>query len=84
MYYIHTDTHTHVHTHTHTHTHTHHTVVGNNIHLPTREVDQKLAADYAKDNRLPYLEISARTGQGVDEAFHTLVREIRYWVSLAM
>ena len=56
-------------------------MVGNKIDLPRREVDQKLAKAYAKNHHMPYIETSAKTRQGVDDAFYTLVREIRHWVS---
>ena len=56
-------------------------VVGNKIDLPRREVDAKLAQGYAKNHHMPYIETSAKTRQGVDDAFYTLVREIRHWVS---
>ena len=55
-------------------------VVGNKIDLPRREVDQKLAQAYAKNHNMPYIETSAKTRQGVDDAFYSLVREIRHWV----
>ncbi len=58
-----------------------HAVVGNKIDLPRREVDSKLAQSYAKNHRMPFIETSAKTRQGVDDAFYTLVREIRHWVS---
>ena len=57
-------------------------VVGNKIDLPRREVDQKLATAYARNHNMAYIETSAKTRQGVDDAFYTLVREIRRWVSL--
>ena len=57
-------------------------VVGNKIDLPRREVDAKLAQGYAKNHHMPFIETSAKTRQGVDDAFYTLVREIRHWVSL--
>ena len=57
-------------------------MVGNKIDLPRREVDQKLAQAYAKNHHMPYIETSAKTRQGVDDAFYTLVREIRHWVSV--
>lgn len=56
------------------------TVVGNKIDLPRRDVDQKLASTYAKTHNMPYIETSAKTRQGVDDAFYSLVREIRRWV----
>ena len=52
-------------------------LVGNKADLNTRAVDSaqvKLIADKLK---LPYLETSAKTGLGVEEALFTLVREIR-------
>ena len=49
--------------------------------MPRREVDAKLAQGYAKNHHMPYIETSAKTRQGVDDAFYTLVREIRHWVS---
>ena len=56
-------------------------MVGNKIDLPRREVDQKVSQAYAKNHHIPYIESSAKTRQGVDDAFYTLVREIRHWVS---
>ena len=56
-------------------------VVGNKIDLPRREVDPKVSQAYAKNHHIPYIESSAKTRQGVDDAFYTLVREIRHWVS---
>ena len=81
------------------------TVVGNKIDLPRREVEQKLAQSFAKNqNMAGYIETSAKTRQGVvsmkkhykklfylslslslslsqDDAFYSLVREIRRYVS---
>ena len=54
-------------------------LVGNKIDLPDHEVDQKLVQAYAKDHHMPYIETSAKTKQGVEDAFYTLVREIRCW-----
>jgi GTPase KRas protein len=54
-------------------------LVGNKIDLPRRDVDQKLASTYAKTHNMPYIETSAKTRQGVDDAFYSLVREIRRW-----
>ena len=80
--YVHVHTFTLIHIlHAHTPKQTH-TVVGDNIHKPRREVDQKLAASYAKNHHMPYIEVSGKTREGVDDAFYTLVREIRHWVSL--
>lgn len=54
-------------------------LVGNKIDLPRKEVENKVAQGYAKNHRMPYIETSAKTRQGVDDAFYTLVREIRRW-----
>ena len=56
-------------------------LVGNKVDLPRREVDNKDASDYAKVKNMPYIETSAKTRQGVDDAFYSLVREIRRYVS---
>ena len=58
----------------------HTTVVANKVDLPRREVDQKLAEGYAKTHNMLYIETSAKTRQGVHDAFHMLVREIRHRV----
>lgn len=52
-------------------------LVGNKIDLPSWTVDSKQAANLAKSYNTPYIETSAKTRQGVDDAFYTLVREIR-------
>nr|WEL12725.1 GTPase KRas 1 [Halisarca dujardinii]WEL12757.1 Ras GTPase [Halisarca dujardinii] len=52
-------------------------LVGNKVDLPRREVDNKDASEYAKSKNMPYIETSAKTRQGVDDAFYCLVREIR-------
>lgn len=57
------------------------TVVGNKCDLPTRAVDLQTAQDVARQYGIPFVETSAKTRQGVDDAFYTLVREIRKDVS---
>ncbi|KAL5007349.1 hypothetical protein ScPMuIL_016155 [Solemya velum] len=52
-------------------------LVGNKVDLQTRTVDQKQAKQIADSYGIPYVETSAKTRQGVDDAFFTLVREIR-------
>ncbi|XP_064599737.1 GTPase KRas isoform X2 [Liolophura sinensis] len=52
-------------------------LVGNKVDLQTRHVDAKLAKQAADVYGIPYVETSAKTRQGVDDAFYTLVREIR-------
>ena len=56
-------------------------VVGNKCDLPTRAVDMAQARDVAKQYGIPFVETSAKTRMGVDDAFYTLVREIRKDVS---
>ena len=59
-------------------------VVENKIDLTQRSrvVDANLALSYAKNHHMSYIKTSAKTRQGVDDAFYTLVREVRRWVSL--
>lgn len=57
-------------------------VVGNKVDLQTRSVDTKQAKQVADSYNIPYVETSAKTRQGVDDAFYTLVREIRKYVSI--
>ncbi|XP_077986421.1 GTPase KRas-like [Glandiceps talaboti] len=52
-------------------------LVGNKCDLPTRAVDLREAYALAKSYGIPFVETSAKTRQGVDDAFYTLVREIR-------
>lgn len=57
-------------------------VVGNKCDLPMRSVDMNQATEVAKNYGIPFIETSAKTRMGVDDAFYTLVREIRKDVSL--
>lgn len=52
-------------------------VVGNKCDLQTRTVRMSEAREVAKQCGIPFVETSAKTRMGVDEAFYTLVREIR-------
>jgi GTPase KRas protein len=52
-------------------------VVGNKCDLPTRTVELTQAEEVAKQYMIPFVETSAKTRLGVDDAFYTLVREIR-------
>ncbi|XP_008834447.1 GTPase KRas isoform X2 [Nannospalax galili] len=52
-------------------------LVGNKCDLPSRTVDKTQAQDLARSYGIPFIETSAKTRQGVDDAFYTLVREIR-------
>lgn len=56
-------------------------VVGNKCDLQTRAMDMNQAHDMAKQYGIPFVETSAKTRLGVDDAFYTLVREIRKDVS---
>jgi GTPase SAR1 family protein len=56
-------------------------VVGNKIDLPTRTIDLSYAKDFAASLSMPFVQTSAKTRQGVEDAFYTLVREIRKYVS---
>lgn len=52
-------------------------LVGNKCDLPVRSVYINGAAEVAKNYGIPFVETSAKTRMGVDEAFYSLVREIR-------
>ncbi|XP_027289566.1 GTPase KRas-like [Cricetulus griseus] len=52
-------------------------LVGNKCDLPSRTVDTNQAQDLAGSYGIPFIETSAKTRQGVDDAFYTLVREIQ-------
>ena len=52
-------------------------MVGNKLDLPHPAVDSTEANAKAKEFGIPYVETSAKTRQGVDDAFYTLVREIK-------
>lgn len=59
-------------------------VVGNKVDLPDRYIQTNVAKSLATSYNIPYIETSAKTRQGVDDAFYTLVREIRKYVSLLL
>lgn len=52
-------------------------LVGNKIDLPTRAVEHNAALNSARGYGIPFVDTSAKTRAGVEEAFYTLVREIR-------
>ncbi|KAF7495709.1 GTPase -like protein [Sarcoptes scabiei] len=52
-------------------------LVGNKCDLSYRAVDMFGANEVAKNYGIPFIETSAKTRMGVDDAFYTLVREIR-------
>ena len=49
-------------------------LVGNKCDLPTRSIDMQQARDAATHYQIPFVETSAKTRMGVDDAFYTLVR----------
>ena len=57
-------------------------MVGNKVDLPSRSVEMKQGKMLAESYIIPYVETSAKTRQGVDDAFYTLVREIRKYVRI--
>lgn len=52
-------------------------LVGNKCDLPVRCVINSEAHDFANNYGIPFIETSAKTRMGVDDAFYSLVREIR-------
>lgn len=52
-------------------------LVGNKCDLTMRAVDMKNVEEIAQCYGIPFMETSAKTQLGIDEAFHALVREIR-------
>ena len=52
-------------------------IIGNKIDLEDmRESTKDVASAFAKENNFKYFETSAKTGEGVDEAFRDLVNQI--------
>ena len=56
-------------------------MVGNKNDLATRAVDMRIVLETARQFGVPFVETSAKTRIGVDDAYYTLVREIRKHVS---
>ncbi|CAI9611359.1 unnamed protein product [Staurois parvus] len=53
-------------------------LVGNKADLDLqRQVTREEALNFARENRIPYMEASAKIRLNVDESFHELVRAIR-------
>ncbi|KAL1786455.1 GTPase HRas isoform X1 [Sigmodon hispidus] len=52
-------------------------LVGNECDPAAPTVVSRQAQDLARSYGIPYIETSAKTRQGVEDAFYTLVREIR-------
>ena len=61
-----------------------HEVVGNKCDLPNKDVTIETAKNLAATYRIPFQETSAKTRQGVEDAFYNLVREIKKDVSKAL
>ena len=57
-------------------------MVGNKVDLPARAVETRQGKMLSDSYGIPFVETSDKTRQGVDDAFYTLVREIRKYVSL--
>ncbi|XP_074124259.1 GTPase NRas-like [Sminthopsis crassicaudata] len=51
-------------------------LVANKVDVTDRLVDTTLGQEVARSFGVPYVETSAKTGQGVQQAFHELLREI--------
>ena len=51
-------------------------IIGNKIDLEDmRDISKDVASAFAKENNFKYFETSAKTGEGVDEAFRDLVNQ---------
>ncbi|XP_051857609.1 GTPase KRas-like [Antechinus flavipes] len=51
-------------------------LVANKVDVTDRLVNHTMGQEVARSFGVPYVETSAKTGQGVEQAFHDLVREI--------
>lgn len=52
-------------------------LVGNKCDLNVRNINSKVVDEVAQNYNIPFVQTSAKTRMGVDDAFYTLVREIR-------
>ena len=50
-------------------------LIGNKKDKVRRQVSYKMASEYAQQNNFGFLEVSAKTGAGVQEAFNRLILE---------
>ncbi len=51
-------------------------LIGNKKDKARREVSYKMAAEYAKRNNFGLMEVSAKSGSGVNDAFARLILEV--------
>ena len=51
-------------------------IIGNKIDILEREVDNISAENFAKEIKYKYFEVSAKSGQGVDEAIKYLIKKV--------
>ena len=56
-------------------------LIGNKKDRIRREVPYKMAAEYAQKNNFGLMEVSAKTGSGVKEAFSRLITEVHRQIS---
>lgn len=57
-------------------------VVGNKIDQPNRELSRDDGFRFAKKHRTMFLETSAKTSEGVRDAFQEIVRKVsRFFIS---
>ena len=58
-------------------------LLGNKSDLPHREVPYNLAMEYARKRNFGYLEVSAKTGTNIKNAFNGLVRGKFKWYKIS-
>ena len=51
-------------------------IIGNKIDLNEREVDKNEAEQFAKSKDYKYFEVSAKSGQGIDESIKYLIKKV--------
>ena len=51
-------------------------IIGNKIDLNEREVDKNEAEQFAKSKNYTYFEVSAKSGQGIDESIKYLIKKV--------
>ena len=53
-------------------------LIGNKVDLMEREVSYNKAMQYAMENNLGFMEVSAKDGTGIQDAFNRLITG-KYW-----